>query len=128
LQVTVAKLAVVGAVAPAQSGSLDSDLEFIGGRVGDCTSFLFEAVSIVLETQITPHPPPRTVGRCGMFTEEEGIRAASPLAHARRKLPQSTTWSSALRGLDRCRRGRREPLRERFESMGDGGSGTGGGE
>jgi hypothetical protein len=58
----------------------------------------------------------------GCITEEEGIPAANPLARVRPKLLQSMTWSSASLGLGRRLRELREPLRERFESMGDDGN------
>jgi hypothetical protein len=40
MQVPIAELAVVGAIATAETGSLDSYLEFVGARVCDGTGFL----------------------------------------------------------------------------------------
>jgi hypothetical protein len=42
MQIAVTELAVVGAVAPAEASSLDCYLEFVGPRVRDGTSFLFD--------------------------------------------------------------------------------------
>lgn len=73
---------------------------------------------------IHQHPHEQWVD-VGCVTEQEGIPAANPLARVRPKLLQSMTWSSASLGLDRYLRELREPLRERFQSMGDGGNGAG---
>jgi hypothetical protein len=125
LQVTIAELVVVRAVAPAKSGGLDSDLEFIGGRVRDDSSFLFGFVSLMSQMP-NVHKRPHEQWACvGCVTKEEGIQAASPLVRARRKLRQSMTWSSALLGSGRYLRVLKEPLREIFESLGDGGNGAG---
>lgn len=51
-------------------------------------------------------------------TEGEGVQAAYPLAHARRRLLQSTTWSSAWLGLGRYLPALREPLREMLGAWG----------
>jgi hypothetical protein len=125
LQITVAEFVVIRAVATAKSGSLDSDLKFIGGRLRDGASFLFGSVSPMfrmLNMRKCPHGQWACVG---CVTEEEGIQAASPLARAIRKLQQSMTWSSALLGSGRYLRVLKEPLREIFRSMGDGGNGAG---
>lgn len=57
--------------------------------------------------------PPRAVGSVGCVKEGEALRAANPLAHAGRMLPQSRACGSASLGLDTCLLMLRAPLRER---------------
>jgi len=57
--------------------------------------------------------PPRRVGSVGCVKEGEALRAANPLAHAGRMLPQSRACGSASLGLDTCLLMMKAPLRER---------------
>jgi hypothetical protein len=111
VQITIAELAVVGAIAPAEPSSLDGYLKFVGLRVRDGTSFLFDPLVLTLRCPTYPTPP-RIVGSVGREEEGEAIRVASPLAHAGRMLQQTKACDSASLGLGRCLLMLRAPLRE----------------
>lgn len=65
LQITVAELAVVGAVATAKARSLDGYLKLVGRRVCYSTGFLFDVLAPCLRRSTHTNTPTNS-GQCGM--------------------------------------------------------------
>lgn len=55
LEVAIAELAIVRAIATANTGGFDSDLEFIGCGICDGSSFLIQVLACSVQHIETPH-------------------------------------------------------------------------